>query len=132
MTWFRNRQRLVQCLVGLFLLAQFAGAVPRLAHAHADAAMPAAHADRAHAHDHAGTRGHAGHRDAQHHHHGDQGASLADLCCALHLLTAVVPLVDTAPRIEPFAQPPVDASAAAVAGIDANALFRPPRSLQSL
>lgn len=127
MTLLRNRLRLVPWLVGLFVVAQFAGVVPRVAHA-PPASASVAHAG--HSHDHA-ARGqahdHADHDLAQRSHDADPDA-LADQCCALHLLTAVVPLVAIALPVAHSPRPPVDVSANPVAGIDAGALFRPPRT----
>jgi hypothetical protein len=50
----------------------------------------------------------------------------------LHLLTGVVPLVVTAVPTELLAQSLLQKSTTAIAGIDANPLDRPPRSLLSL
>jgi hypothetical protein len=126
MALFRTMQRLVPWLVGLFLVAQIAGVVPRLAYAKPDVKAVAAHLHHQHAHYHSDRN------KTQAHHPGDQHGNIADQCCALHLLTGVVPLVVTAVPTELLAQSLLQKSTTAIAGIDANPLDRPPRSLPSL
>jgi hypothetical protein len=120
---FRCRHKLVPWLIGLFLVAQFAGAVPRVAYAHGDTNGAVAHADGAAAHEH------CDHRGGVDEHQDDHGITVADQCCALHLLTGVVSAIVPTLYIEYGARPSVDTSAMPIAGIDANALFRPPRTL---
>ena len=122
MALVRTKRLFVSWLVGLFLVVQFAGIVPRLAVAKPDAATLALQLHHQNVHDHFDQN------KPQHHHHDDQGTAAVDQCCALHLLTAVVPLVVTALPIEHLVQPVLVRSFTAVDGIGANLLFRPPRS----
>jgi hypothetical protein len=75
MSWFRAIPGIVRLLVGLFLVAQFAGMMssPRAS------AKPIAAASESH-HQHGHDHGDAG---KAHHHHGDNGGNLADTCCGL-------------------------------------------------
>jgi len=126
MALFRTMQRLVPWLVGLFLVAQFAGVVPRLAYAKPVVKTVAAHLHLQQSH------GPSDHSKTQQHHPGDQQGNITDQCCALHLLTGVVLLVDTAMPTQLLVQSLLQESTTAIAGIDANPLDRPPRSLLSL
>lgn len=81
MQWFRTIRRFAGVMVGLFLLAQFAGVVSApLASAH-----PATAAALSHVH-------HQGHVDdkAPVHQHGGESGKDADHCCALHAFFAGV------------------------------------------
>jgi hypothetical protein len=120
-------QRLAAWLVGMFLIAQFAGVVPRNVIAQPGAA--AAALSYQHGHDHAD---HTDRHKIRHHHAGDQHGNIADQCCALHLLAGVVPLVMTATPAELASHPLALAPADTAAGIGASPLYRPPRSLASL
>jgi hypothetical protein len=120
----------VRLLIGLFLIAQFAGVVssPR------SSAMPLATAPAAHEHSHH-TQGYADH--AQHradprkpHDHHDHGGSLADTCCALHAYFAgVLPpvmAIETGSIIgEPLSADPDNQAL----GVPPSRLDRPPRPL---
>jgi len=67
----------VRLLVGLFLVAQFAGVVSSpCASALQLATAGVSHDHHQHAHEHGEV--------AQHHDHHDHGGNLADTCCALH------------------------------------------------
>ena len=81
MNLFRTIPRFVRLLVALFLVAQFAGVVssPR---AGAQPIAAASQGHHQHGHDHGGP--------GKSHHHGDQGGTLADTCCALHAYFAGV------------------------------------------
>ncbi len=125
MALFRTLRRFVPWLVGLFLVAQLAGIVPRAAHALPDAMPAAGHAHHQHAHDYADDR-------TTRHHHDDQGANLADQCCALHLLTAVVPLLAAAIPADIAAGSLLAGSGPRVTGVGGDLLYRPPRSHPSL
>ena len=126
MIWFRTMQRFVPWLVGLFLVAQLAGIVPRAAYAQPEAMTAAAPAHHQHAHDHSDDAA------PRHHHDDDQGANLADQCCALHLLNAVVQLVAAAIPAEVAAGSLLGASGPSVSGTGGDLLYRPPRSHPSL
>jgi hypothetical protein len=126
MALFRTMQRLVPWLVGLFLLAQFAGVVPRLAYAQPGAKAMAAHQHHQHAHDR------ADHNKTQHQHPADQHGNIADQCCALHLLNGVLAFVVSASPIELSSQQVSAVPTTDVVGINASPLDRPPRSLLSL
>ncbi len=130
MALMRTMRRLVLLLVGLFLIAQLAGVVPRLAVAQAGAKV-AAQAHHQPSHDHAG-QNHSDCSKSQNHHPGEQHGNVADQCCALHLLTGVILPIDTAVPADRLAQSLVQESAAAIAGIAAHPLDRPPRSFLSL
>ena len=121
MAWFRTKQRLVPWLVGLFLVAQLAGIVPRTAHAQPsilttitqvmDQPAPA-HPDYSQFHEHD---------------HGQPSSNLADQCCALHLLFGVVPFAVKVVSIEPLVAPLLDVAIINAGGIAPHRLDRPPR-----
>lgn len=125
MAWFRTKQRLAPWLIGLFLVAQISGVVPRLIYAQPSVIATTTQAPHQHAHMHAD-------QATPHEHHDEQAPSLADQCCALHLLTGVVPFVVTSISIEPLAVPLLEVSKPNAAGVDPHRLDRPPRSLLSL
>ena len=125
MAWFRTKQRLVPWLIGLFLVAQLSGVVPRLVHAQPSVIATATHTLDQHTH------GHAGHTQSHKHDNGQPSSNLADQCCALHLLVGVVPFVVTAVSIEPLVEPLLDVSTPKAGGIAPHRLDRPPRSLLS-
>jgi hypothetical protein len=112
----------IRLLVGLFLVAQFAGVVssPRAS------ALPVAAALAAHDHiQHA--QDHANHGQPQHHH---DHSSLADTCCGLHACFAGVlpPLAAVATECamgEPMAALADDLTL----GLSGGRLDRPPRPL---
>lgn len=125
MKLFRTMQRLVPALIGLLALAQLAGVVPRPTVAQPSAAV-AAQLHHQHANSH-------GIHDTQtkHHQPDTQHGNIADQCCALHLLSAVVPVVAYAAPIELVSLPLSAQPSADRTGIDSTPLYRPPRSLQS-
>ena len=125
---FRCRHKLVPWLIGLFLVAQLAGVVPRVAYAHGHAHGAVEHFAGAGA-DGAGVHAHCDQRSGVDQYQDHHGITIADQCCALHLLTGVVSPIVTALAIDYGARPSVDASTRPIAGIDSNALFRPPRAL---
>src|SRR5262249_61091899 len=92
MTWCRTIRGVVPWLIGLFMVAQLAGVVPS-EYVHLTSGL--AHA-AAHQHDH-GTPGHTHHHDGTKH-----DGTIADECCALHLLPGVVPLVSVAILSDPI------------------------------
>jgi hypothetical protein len=126
----RTVRRSVWILVGLFLVAQFAGVVSSpLAHAHA--AFRAAGEHAAHHHDHADGRHAAGHRHDGCAYPGaaacdDQG----DQCCALHAFFAgILPPVTEVENAgiggETFRPDVTDVAQ----GVEVGRLDRPPRPL---
>ncbi len=123
MRWFRTIPRFVRVLVGLFLVAQFAGVVSSpLATVQAIPNVIASHIH----HQHACNKDCAGSA----HHHGDQSGQHADYCCALHAFFAgVLPpviTVDTTGVVdERLAANLTDVGA----GVDSARLDRPPRPL---
>lgn len=125
MVWFRAKRRLVPWLIGLFVVAQLSGVAPRLVHEEPSVVAMATHALDQHSHMHAD-------HGTPHEHHDEQGTSLADQCCALHLFVGVVPFVVTAVLIEPLIEPLLDVSMSNAGGIAPHRLDRPPRSLLSL
>jgi hypothetical protein len=131
MALFRTMQRLIPWFVGLFLVAQLAGVVPRPVYAQPDAKTVASQVHNQQAHNHA-DHGRSDHNKTQAHHPGDQHGNIADQCCALHLLTGVILPVEMAVPVGRLAQSILQESATAISGIDANPLDRPPRSLLSL
>ena len=128
MALFRTMQRLIPWFIGLFLVAQFAGIVPRVPYAKPGAAVVAVQLLKHHQHGH----DHADHSKTQRHHPDDQSGNNPDECCALHLLTAVVALPVTSVPAELVGERLPEMSAASVASADPNHLYRPPRSLLSL
>ena len=113
----------VRLLVGLFLVAQFAGVVssPR-ASAQQLATAAASHNHHQHAHDHAD-----GAKPNDHH---DHSGSLADTCCALHayfsgVLPPVIAIENGTVIAESLSVRP-DTSAL---GVPPDRLDRPPRPL---
>ena len=125
MAWFRAKQRLVPWLIGLFLVAQFSGVVPRLIYA-----QPSIIGTATHTFDQP-THVHAGHIPSHKHDNGQPSSNLADQCCALHLLVGVVPFVVTVVSIRPLVEPLLDVSQPNAGGIAPHRLDRPPRSLLS-
>lgn len=127
MALFRTMQRLVPWLIGLFLVAQFAGIVPRVPYAKPDAAVAAQmHKHHQQAHDR------AGHNKTQHQNPDEQHGNIADQCCALHLLNGVLAFVVLASPIELSSQQVSATTTTNAVGINASPLDRPPRSLLSL
>lgn len=128
MALFRTMQRLVPWLIGLFLVAQFAGIVPRVPFAKPSATVVALQLHKQHqpAHDHSDQN------KTQHHHPADQSGGITDECCALHLLTAVVSVPVTSVPADVAGEPQSEMSAHSFAGADPSLLYRPPRSLLSL
>jgi hypothetical protein len=121
----------VRLLVGLFLVAQFAGVVssPR------SSAMPLATASAAH------DPSHYAHDLADHmqshpdrgkpHDHRDHGGTLADTCCALHayfagVLPSVIAIATEGIIGEPLSVAPDNGAA----GVSPGRLDRPPRPLR--
>lgn len=124
MVRLRKLQRLAASLVAMFLIAQFAGVVPRTA-----VAQPGAAAGASSLSSHQHARNHVDHEKACHQKADDQHGNIADQCCALHLLAGVVPPVMVAI--------PADLASSALAltltesdaGLAAAPPYRPPRSL---
>jgi hypothetical protein len=128
MQWFRTKTRAIRLLVGLFLLAQFAGVVSSpLKQAHAAAGTAVVHAghhhtegDRANDHRHDGCA------------HPDTGACLdhADYCCALHAFFAgILPPAAAIERAAIAAETVRPAVGDAALGLEGGGLDRPPRPL---
>ncbi len=121
----------VRLLVGLFLVAQFAGVVssPR-SDAMPPASAPASHDHYHHTHDHGDHTQDRADQGKPHDHH-DHGGTLADTCCALHAYFAGVlpPVIAVAKEnmiseslsIGPDEQAP---------GVPPGRLDRPPRPLR--
>jgi hypothetical protein len=130
MARLRTLRRLVPILVGLFLIAQFAGVVPRSAVAKPDIKTAAAQMHHQQAQDQSGHSHSNCNESAQHNPDGQHG--IADQCCALHLLTAVILPLAQATIASRLAQALLHESSAPVAGIGGHPLDRPPRSPQSL
>jgi hypothetical protein len=108
----------------MFLIAQFAGVVPRAAVAQPGvAALAASLSLYQHKHDC------AEHDKIRHQHSDDSHGNIADQCCALHLLAGVVPLVISATSADLPSRALVAAPVESDAGIGAPPLYRPPRSL---
>jgi hypothetical protein len=111
----------IRLLVGLFMVAQFAGVVssPR-ASALPVAAALASHGDGEHA------QNHADHGQPQHHHTG----SLADTCCGLHACFAGVlpPLAAVATECA-MGEPMAAFADNLTLGLSGGRLDRPPRPL---
>jgi len=126
MAWFRTKRRLVTWLVGIFLVAQLSGIIPRVVSAQPSAVTTITHATDQHTHEH------AGHFPSHTHDNEQPNSGLADQCCALHLLAGVVPFVVTAVSAEPHVEPLLDVSTPNTGGIFPQRLDRPPRSLLSL
>ncbi len=123
MVRLRRLQRLAACLVAMFLIAQFAGVVPRTAVAQPGAAAAASsHSFQQHAHQHSD-------HDKVRQQKADDHGNIADQCCALHLLAGVVPLVIAATRADLASTALTLAPADSEAGIGARPLYRPPRPL---
>ena len=123
---FRTMRRVVPWLVGLFLLAQFAGVVPRVVYAHTDTKPVAAHQHHQYVHNQ------SNHNKAQHQDPDQQHGNIADQCCALHLINGVLSLVIASSPIELASQPLLAVPARDAAGINLSPLDRPPRFLLSL
>jgi hypothetical protein len=113
----------IRLLVGLFLVAQFAGVVssPRAS------ALPVAAALASHGYDqHA--LDHSDHGQPQHHH--DHSGSLADTCCGLHACFAGVLPPLAAAATECVAGEPIAVIADNLTlGLSGGRLDRPPRPL---
>jgi hypothetical protein len=126
MRWLRTSRKIVPWLVGLFMVAQFAGVVPFRE------AFPSAAVGHTHAHEHAAgvsdTHKHAN-DGAAHHHHDDDASTPGDECCALHSFAAIVPAVLTAAIAAAVGKPLEDRRLENIAGITPSRLDRPPRTL---
>jgi len=128
MQWFRTKTPAIRLLVGLFLLAQFAGVVSSpLSQAHAAAGTAIAHA----AHHHAD-----GHRANDHRDGGcaqaDVGtcADHADYCCALHAFFAgILPPAAAIEKAGVAAETLRPAVSDVALGLAGGRLDRPPRPL---
>jgi hypothetical protein len=133
MQWFRNKTCAIRLLVGLFLLAQFAGVVSSpLSQAHAAASAAVVHAGHHHAE---GLRA-DGHRTSDHRHvgcaHPDAGACAdhADYCCALHAFFAgILPPAAAIEKTAILAETLRPAVSDAALGLEGARLDRPPRPL---
>jgi len=113
----------VRLLIGLFLVAQFAGVVssPR-ANALPVATATASHDQHHYAHDH-------GEEGRQHDHH-DHSGTLADTCCALHAYFAgVLPPVIAIETGSVIGKPLSIGPDNLALGIPPGRLDRPPRPL---
>jgi len=113
----------VRLLVGLFLVAQFAGVVssPR-ASALSLATAPASHDHQHHAHAH-------GDQGKPHNHH-DHGRSLVDTCCALHAYFAgVLPPIVAIETAAVIGKPLSIGTDTEALGVPRGRLDRPPRPL---
>jgi hypothetical protein len=140
MTRLRKLWHLAAGLAAMFIIAQFAGIVPRSAVAKPAAAAAAVAHPGKHAHEcglHSAGSKLADHTprddtppDQRPDHRPDHAhGNIADQCCALHLLAGVVPLVITATPADlassALALRPTDRSA----GLGTPPPYRPPRSL---
>jgi hypothetical protein len=136
MAWLRTAHGLTAWLIGLFMLAQLAGVVPfRDAHAsptaaHAPANIGTAHARGDHVHKHSAGQAHF-HGEEHQHSDTDRAGLLADQCCALHGLAAIVPVVVAAVPAGIIGERIADARIDRMAGIVAGRLDRPPKHLAS-
>jgi len=119
----RTIPHFVRVLVGLFLVAQFAGVVASpLASARVAPTVIASQVHDHHVHDH-GDRGTL-------HHRGDQGAHPADHCCALHAFFAgVLPAAVVVETVAVAGQRLTAKFDGIVSGVDPDGLDRPPRPL---
>ena len=119
----------VRLLVGLFLVAQFAGVVssPR-----SGAMLATPSASHEHHHHTQDLNDHA-HDQADHgmpHGHHEHGGTLADTCCALHAYFAGVLPLAIAIKTESIVGEPLSAGPDQQAlGVPAGRLDRPPRPL---
>jgi hypothetical protein len=128
MTWRRTTRKLVPWLIGLLVVAQFAGAVP---FRQAFASPSVSHT---HVHEHA-ERGvdaivhtHMG-DGATHRHDIGDAAAPSDKCCSLHGLIAIVPVVITAVLVVLVGKPLEVRPPQNFTGITPGRLDRPPRTL---
>jgi hypothetical protein len=123
MKWFRTTHRLNRWLVPMFVVAQFAGAVPSpLASAQAFADAVASHVHHQHVHH----QGRAGSTDR----HRDQDGDHADHCCALHAFFAgVLPAVIAVETVDVVGQRLRTDLADIIISVAPNRLDRPPRPL---
>jgi hypothetical protein len=123
MQWLRTIPHFVRVLVGLFVVAQFAGVVSSpLASARSFSTAVAFHIDHHH----------ALHNDGQGtvHHHGDQSKDGADHCCALHAFFAgVLPPLIAVDTVIVRSQRLAAALADTGLGVASGPLERPPRPL---
>jgi hypothetical protein len=120
----------VRLLVGLFLVAQFAGVVssPRSS-AMPLTAPPASHEQHHHAQDHSDHLQDRIDHGKRHDHH-DHGGNLADTCCALHAYFAGVLPPIIAIRAESVIGKPLSVGLDNLAvGVSPGRLDRPPRPL---
>jgi hypothetical protein len=123
MQWFRTKTSAIRLLVGLFLLAQFAGVVSSpLAQAHAAASTAAVHAGHHHAN---------GHRhDGCAHANAGACTDRADYCCALHAFFAgILPLAAAIENAGIASETLRPAVSDAALGLEGGGLDRPPRPL---
>ena len=102
MAFFSNMRHFVSVLIGIFLLAQLAGAVPLSADARSSAPASVAHI---HQHDVSLTD-----QNTAHDHNGDQDVNFVDQCCALHLLAGVIIPVAIAVPIDAIGKPILEMS----------------------
>jgi hypothetical protein len=117
----------VRLLVGLFLVAQFAGVVssPR------SSAMPLSTTLTAHDHSHHHADHRPDHPEQGKHDHHDHGGTLADTCCALHAYFAgVMPPVIAIATEGIIGEPLSVAPDNEAAGVSRGRLDRPPRPLR--
>ena len=128
MNWLRTIRGLVPLLTGLFVVAQFAGVVPfRAAPASPPVYQAPAHAHAGHVH------GEIKHKHADGNHSGHEHRSVPGSdCCALHGLTAIVPVLALAVPIGNIGERLTGRRTDEVIGVDARRLDRPPKSLLSL
>jgi len=120
MARLRTIRSFIPWLVGVFLVAQLAGIVPRVVDAQPSIIALVSHDHLQHTHDRAD--------QAKAHQHDDQDAAIANKCCALHLLNGVVPFVVAFVSFDLVAEPLSQAWMTSIAGIEPGLLFRPPRS----
>jgi len=128
MTWRRTTRKFVPWLIGLLVVAQFAGVVP---FRQAFASPSVSHT---HLHEHAervdGSVAHTHMGDgATHRHDTGDAAAPSDKCCALHGLIAIVPVVITAALVVLVGKPLEDRRLQNFTGITPGRLDRPPRTL---
>jgi hypothetical protein len=122
MHWLRPIRALVPWLVGLFVVAQLAGAAPMQA-----SAMPSSMAAQVHCHgEHGDAAPHHGSHDHRAHHPG--AVDPADPCCALHAMAAIVPHVAEAMPGDFARTRLVARNGDRLADLDPPPLDRPPRS----
>ena len=119
MARLRTVRRFVPWLIGLFVIAQLAGVVPRFVSSEASIIALVSGEQLQHAH--------IGINQTDPHQHSGAGLAVADGCCALHLLNGLVSLVATSVPLGLIGEPLSQVSITNIAGIEPTLLFRPPR-----